>query len=220
MFVQQVKLVVALFILCFGLHACAPSSEKIIPELVIDVPDEIKPAIKNVIVRVTAKDLMPFEADVVVEQEFAIPSGKDRIISATVLDAHGTVRATGITKCNISSTERTINLKLLVPPTAPDLHKAEIVDNNGTICWSGYQPAEGRDFAAYKLYRANFADVSEICELVKEIKDRNDTMWVDKSLDPFQDYYYRVFVFEKQGCFNGSNQMQAVRRAAAGNQTL
>lgn len=198
---------------------CAPQSEKVVPELVIDVPDEIKPDIKNIIVRVMAKDLMPFELDVAVEQEFIIPTGKDRTISATILDAHGDIRATGITKCNISQSERTINLNLLVPPAAPVLLAAEITDNNCGLRWSKYQPQNDRVFAAYRIYRANFADVTEICDLVKEVKNVEDTVCVDKKMDPFQDYYYRVYVFEKTGCFNTSNQVQATRKVSADNKT-
>ena len=199
------------------IFACAPQNEKVVPEMVINVPDPVKPDVKNIIVRVMAKDLMPFEVDVMTEQEFDIPTGRDRTITATVLDKHGNVRATGLTKCNISSTERTINLNLIVPPAAPVLLTAELADHSCNLCWSKYVPQEQRAFAAYRIYRAHVADVNEICDLVKEIKDIDDTMFVDKLPDQSQDYYYKIYVFEKTGCFNASNQVQATRSIAVDN---
>jgi hypothetical protein len=191
--------------------ACAPKSEKIAPELVIDVPDEIKPEIHNILVRVSAPDFMPFEADLATEQEFVIPSGKGRVLSATVLDAHGDTRATGITTCNVTQSERTITLNLSIPPPPPHLAAAIVRGRECALAWSRYQPAADREFKCYRIYRANFADVNEICQLVGETSRTEDTTYTDKEVDQFQDYYYRIYVFEKTGTFNSSNQVQATR---------
>jgi hypothetical protein len=193
------------------LCTCATQNEKIVPELVLDVPDEIKPDIQNILVRVMAADFMPFEADLATEQEFVIPSGKQRTLFATVLDARGEVRATGTTVCNVTRNEKIITLNLFAPPAAPHLSAAVVSGRMCTLAWGRYQPTAGREFKCYRVYRAHFADVNEICELVKEIDGTGDTVYTDNGIDQFQDYYYRIYVFEKTGAFNGSNQVQATR---------
>jgi hypothetical protein len=208
---RKISLLLTAVCLAVCLCACSSQNEKIVPELVIDVPDEIKPEIHNILVRVTAADFMPFEADLATEQEFVIPSGKKRTLYATVLDARGDARATGTTVCNVTQTEKTITLNLFIPPPAPHLSPVLISGRTCTLTWERYQPAAGREFKCYRVFRANCADVTEICELVKEISVTGDTVCTEDGIDQFQDYSYRVFVFEKSGAFIGSNQVPAAR---------
>ena len=208
---QTLQNTVFLLVLTVWITGCSYQNENVVPELVLDVPDEIKPEIRNIILRVVAEDMFPIEVDLTRQnEEFIIPTGKKRSITAIVLDAKQAIRATGWTVNNISPRENQVTLNLHIPPSAPVLSQGADRSRGLQLNWTGYVPQAGRKFSQYRVYRDNFEKVTEASVLVVTIDDQGDTTMVDKDVVRGQDYYYRVYVFEESGAFNISNSVHVL----------
>ncbi len=96
------------------------------------------------------------------------------------------------------------NLKL---PKAVFLFDAnEITESSARISWS---PTDDEDFREYKLYRHNSSGLDETTgTLVHVSTSLIDTIFTDTQLNPFENYYYRVYVMNEYGRIGGSNIMQ------------
>ena len=65
-----------------------------------------------------------------------------------------------------------------------------------------------RDFESYRIYRRTSSGVGTDDELISTINDIDQTSFVDNSLDG-ENFYYKVFVFDKAGLSSESNEVSA-----------
>jgi len=63
------------------------------------------------------------------------------------------------------------------------------------------------DFASYRIYRSTSANVDTQDVLVTVINQAGTTTYTDENLTTAQTYYYRVFVYDRQGLSSGSNEV-------------
>jgi hypothetical protein len=93
------------------------------------------------------------------------------------------------------------NLKL---PKAVKLYKAtEISGSSSIISWS---PTDDIDFREYKLFRHHSSGLDETTgTLIHVSTSITDTIFADVELNPYEKYYYRVYVMNEYGRIGGSN---------------
>lgn len=78
-----------------------------------------------------------------------------------------------------------------------------IIYSQATITWSA---TEANDFREYKLFRNLTSGLDENTgTLVHVSTSINDTTYIDNSLDPLTEYYYRVYLMNDYGKLGGSN---------------
>lgn len=65
-----------------------------------------------------------------------------------------------------------------------------------------------KGFDCYKIYRSTRANVSQSSTLVKSIFSNNTIQFQDDNLNSRSDYFYKVFVYNKDGQFEESNEIQ------------
>lgn len=100
-----------------------------------------------------------------------------------------------------------IELSYLKLPKAVYLYEAmDITESSAKISWS---PTDAEDFREYKLYRHSTSGLDETTGTLVHISTSlTDTSFVDNQLNPFQFYYYRVYVMNEYGRIGGSNIIQ------------
>lgn len=202
--IHHLAAAVFLVSLCF-LPQCTSKTSGIVPELILDVPDEVKPAIAGILLRIQGADMYPFEIDLAQqEREMVIPTGKDRTIHALVTNAQGRLIASGVTVCTISRSQRKVEIHLALPPQKLTLAVVSLPHNKVALRWNKYIPqADTVAFATYKLYHSPVNEVSQIANLVQNITQKNDTLFMLND-EESKDGYYRLYIYEKSGAFNGS----------------
>jgi len=74
-----------------------------------------------------------------------------------------------------------------------------------------WSTSDANDFREYKLYRHATSGLDETTgELIHVSTTINDTSFIDDSLDPLTEYFYRVYVMNDFGRLGGSNIVSAV----------
>ena len=89
-------------------------------------------------------------------------------------------------------------------PNAVRLYAAErITDSSATLRWTS---SDAIGFREYKIFRHITSGLDENTgTLVHVATVRTDTAFSDKTLEAYQDYYYRVYVMDDYGRLGGSN---------------
>lgn len=84
----------------------------------------------------------------------------------------------------------------LYPPT-------NITQTEMTILWN---QTDADDFREYKVYKKDSPGLDETTgELIYVSTFRDDTLFVDENLIPYETYYYRVYLMNEIGRLGGSN---------------
>ena len=109
-------------------------------------------------------------------------------------------------------TEKTINISVhedlelsyLKLPKAVLLHEpTDVTESRAFISWS---PTDDEEFREYKLFRHHSSGLDETTGTLVHVSTfLSDTSFSDEQLDPFQNYYYRVYVMNEYGRIGGSN---------------
>lgn len=74
---------------------------------------------------------------------------------------------------------------------------------NVSLNWSSYNKP---DFDSYKVYRSTTSGVSMASQLVKSIFDASTTQFNDTDVKDNMTYYYKIYVFNKDGANKPSNE--------------
>ncbi len=90
-------------------------------------------------------------------------------------------------------------------PTPVQLFEPTIVSGNEAALHLRWSRNDDPDFAAYQIMRSKFLAVSLASTLVAEIRNQDVTSYTDTNLQPNTKYYYRVYVFDRNGNSTGSN---------------
>jgi len=81
---------------------------------------------------------------------------------------------------------------------------------NVSLSWSPY---DERDFDSYKIFRATSPGVSMSSQLVKSIFDPSKTQFEDTDVKDNMIYYYKVYVYNKDGASKPSNEVKILTSA-------
>jgi hypothetical protein len=93
------------------------------------------------------------------------------------------------------------------PPTAVVLATPSKVDSTSLkLVWTQNSDF---DFDSYRIYRSASLGVDTLDILITVINQAGTTTYTDENLTTGQTYFYRVFVFDRQGLFTGSNEVYA-----------
>lgn len=89
-------------------------------------------------------------------------------------------------------------------PKAVELFSVNSIDiTQAEISWS---LTDDPEFREYKLYRHNSSGLDETTgSLIHVSTEVDDTEFIDEDLNPFQTYYYRIYVLDDFGRIGGSN---------------
>ncbi|RMD67300.1 hypothetical protein D6833_00375 [Candidatus Parcubacteria bacterium] len=90
-------------------------------------------------------------------------------------------------------------------PTSVQLYEPTIISASQSALHLRWSRNSDPDFAAYQIMRSTFLAVSLSSTLVAEIRDQDVTSFTDADLQPNTKYYYRVYVFDRNGNSTGSN---------------
>ncbi len=93
------------------------------------------------------------------------------------------------------------------PPTAVVLATPSRVDSTSLkLVWTQNSDP---DFDSYRIYRSVSAGVDTLDMLITVVNQAGTTEYTDENLTTGQNYFYRVFVFDRKGLFTGSNEVSA-----------
>jgi len=92
------------------------------------------------------------------------------------------------------------------PPMAVTLTEPEVTEEVILLSWS---ESSAEDFNVYKVFRARLPGVSTVSRLVTFINTRSTTTYEDRDIEENTLYFYRVFVFDTENTFSGSNEASA-----------
>ncbi len=92
------------------------------------------------------------------------------------------------------------------PPSAVTLSAYVVSEGEIELSWSR---CTASDFASYRLFRSETADVTINSTLVKTQTDSATTTYRDTGRDPETDYYYAVFTADEAGLSSKSNVVKA-----------
>ena len=73
-----------------------------------------------------------------------------------------------------------------------------------TLKWT---PNDDLDFASYKVFRSQSPGVDSTSALVATITDQKKVIYYDTGLEANKSYFYRVYVYDKDGLSSGSNEV-------------
>jgi len=90
-------------------------------------------------------------------------------------------------------------------PSSVQLFEPTIVSGNESALHLRWSRNDDPDFAAYQIMRSKFLAVSLASTLVAEIRNQDVTSYIDANLQPNTKYYYRIYVFDRNGNSTGSN---------------
>lgn len=92
-----------------------------------------------------------------------------------------------------------------VAPESVDLSKCgSLSDSSVCLVWSRNRNI---DFDYYRICRKSSPNVSEPSPTLTVLYDADDTTYTDDGLVPGEEYFYRVFVYDKAGNPAGSNEL-------------
>ena len=90
---------------------------------------------------------------------------------------------------------------------AVTLTEPEVTEGVILLSWS---ESGAEDFNVYKVFRARLPGVSIASKLVTTIDTlRSNTTYEDRDIEENTLYFYRVFVFDTENNFSGSNEVSA-----------
>jgi len=90
------------------------------------------------------------------------------------------------------------------PPMAVTLTEPEVTEGAILLSWS---ESSAEDFSKYKVFRARLPGVSTTSKLLTTIDTfRSNTTYEDRDIEENTLYFYRVFVFDTENNFSGSNE--------------
>jgi fibronectin type 3 domain-containing protein len=93
------------------------------------------------------------------------------------------------------------------PPQPAVLSTPNRVDSTTlSLTWT---KSEEKDFASYRIYRSTSAGVDTSDQLIVVINQADNTDYSDQNLTTGQTYFYRIFVFDREGLSSGSNEVSA-----------
>ncbi len=96
----------------------------------------------------------------------------------------------------------------IIPPQSVVLNNpTNITRNSLELSWSQNYDS---DFQFYRIYRSINPNVNFGATLVAEIDDRTQTSFTDTNLQTGTTYYYKIFVFDKSGLSEGSNEIKTI----------
>ena len=137
----------------------------------------------------------------------SVSSGEHQLkMKKNMSDPHNTVNDTsGFTERTMNiSVQEDLELSDLKLPKAVLLHQpTDITESRAFISWS---PTDDVEFREYKLYRHHSSGLDETTGTLVHVSTfLSDTSFSDEQLDPFQNYFYRVYVMNDYGRIGGSN---------------
>ncbi len=92
---------------------------------------------------------------------------------------------------------------LRLPTSITMFDPTDISSSSLKLFWTS---SDANDFREYKLYRHSTSGLDENTgELMHVSTSINDTSYVDNSVDPLTEYFYRVYVMNEFGRLGGSN---------------
>ncbi len=95
-----------------------------------------------------------------------------------------------------------------LPPQPPEpvelFSPSHPTESSLTLSWTSSQE---QDFSAYRIYRSSSPGVDSLSLLDTTITNREVTSWVDHNLEENSTYYYRIFVWDRDGLSSGSNEV-------------
>lgn len=89
----------------------------------------------------------------------------------------------------------------------------EARSNEWFVVALNWTPYNEQDFDSYKIYRSNSPGVTMASQLVKSIFDPFKTQFEDSDVKDNTTYYYKVFVYNKDGANKPSNEIQITTSA-------
>ena len=96
----------------------------------------------------------------------------------------------------------------IIPPQAVILNEPNnITQTSLDLSWSQNYDI---DFRFYRIYRSRNPNVNFGATLVTEIDDQTQTLFTDTNLQAGTTYYYKIFVFDKGGLSEGSNEIKTI----------
>ncbi len=211
----------SLAVLCLLLSSCSTKNPlesdqnaEIAIEIIFPSHNSLKKTssaatISRVIVTVTASDMDTIQAELIISDnkfsgDIEVKQGEDRIFAVEAKDGKGLVQYSGSTKIDILE-DTTVPIELQAhTPESVFLMKRDATYNSATLYW---KKNTDPDFFSYKLNRSQSPGVSTTSELIHETTNNIDTTYTDQELLPSTNYYYKVFVFDTENLFTGSNEV-------------
>jgi fibronectin type 3 domain-containing protein len=136
--------------------------------------------------------------DGIYEADYVIPMSTDltsAVITGTFTDAAGNLAP----QVTAATTLTVVDLPEPVQLFGYAKSSSEI-----TLQWS---KSNAIDFAAYRLFRSTGGSVNQNSNLVTAITQATTTTYSDTDLDALTTYYYRVYVYDSDGNFAGSDSL-------------
>jgi len=211
----------SLAVLCLFLSSCSKKNPlksdqnaEIVIEIIFPSQNSLKKnsaatTISRVVVTVTATDMDTIQAELTISGnrfsgDIDVILGEDRSFKVEAFDENGLVQYSGSTTVDILE-DTTVPIELQAHTPEPVfLMKRDATYNSATLYW---KKNTDPDFFSYKLNRSQSPGVSTASELIHETTNNIDTTYTDQELSPSTNYYYKVFVFDTENLFTGSNEV-------------
>ena len=143
----------------------------------------------------------PVAQDGTYEIDYKIPTGLE--VMNAVITGHFTDRASNVADKVTAAGRVTIQqvpaAVTLFPPVPTGTSKKSL-----ELYWS---QSSDDDFSSYRLFRSGTAGVDTSCLLLTTIVEKTATTFNDANVKQSTDYFYRVFVYDRFGLANGSNEV-------------
>lgn len=145
-------------------------------------------------------------ADSIATGTVEVSQGRNRIFFANAFNETGQITYCGADTVNTLNDGFEVNIELQSKkPSAIELAIKAATRTSVTLSWTSNHDT---DFAAYRLFRSEQAGVDFNSDLMFASSLNSDTEFLDDSILPEIDYFYKIFVFDSTGLFAASNEVK------------